>query len=378
MVFTTSIKPEEKLVLLLAKPAWTSIERDEVIGMLNSHMNWSLILGLLQYHRVTGMAWKNIKEHLSSESDVKCSYDKFFSTVSQNHTLQLNKAKDQWEYTKKVCQIFDERGVRYALLKGIVLSSSVYQDWGARNFGDTDILIHPNQINLATQCLKELGYIQGRINLDRSEVVAKSRKDTMFWALVSHEVHPFIMKTPSSLIIRSHEVDLQFSIDLNTANRTDKSVTNLLSNSILVMVDNEPVRTLNWEDFLVFLCIHYYKEATTIKDVRSYNDLTLYKLCDIFYLLLHEEILIQWDRFYESVEATQSQKGVYYTLSNLNELYGEVVPEEILTRLKPRDLSYLNEVYQYNSDEVVGRWETSFIERFFNHDRINLLQIGDG
>ncbi|WP_176854879.1 nucleotidyltransferase family protein [Paenibacillus sp. OK060] len=332
-------------------------------------MDWSRVLGLLQYHRVTGMVWSNIQKYLK-KLDVQLSYEKLFSNVSQSYNLQLNKAKEQWEHTKRVCQKFDENGINYALLKGIALSACVYKDWGARNFGDTDILIHPSQINLATQCLKDVGYIQGVINLDRSDIVAASRKDTMFWSLVSHEVHPFIIKTPNSLIIHSHEVDLQFSIDLNTANRTDVSVTNLLDNSISVNIDNTRIKTLNWEDFLIFLCIHYYKEATTIRDVKAYNDLTLYKLCDIFYLLVHKEICIDWNKFHESVEATQSHKGVYYALSNLNSLYIDVVSDDILIRLKPQDLSYLDEVYHYNSNEIAGRWDMSFAERFFDPNRI--------
>lgn len=370
----TDIKPEDKLVLLLAKPRWTNEDRLQVNDFLQSHMDWTRVLGLLHYHRVSGMAWMNIKKYFGQETDLKCSYTKFLSMVYQSYVSQKNKTQEQWEYTKQVCKVFEEQGVEYALLKGIVLSACIYQDWGSRNFGDTDILIHPSQINAATECLKSAGYIQGNINLDRNEIVEKSRKDTIFWSLVSHEVHPFIIKTPLSSVIRFHEVDLQFSIDLNTANRTDGTVTNLLANSIVVMVDNKPVKTLAWEDFLLFLCIHYYKEATTIKEVQSYNDLTLYKLCDVFYLLAHEEIHIQWEKFHEIVDATHSHKGVYYTFFHLNKLYEQVVPDEILVRFKPSDLSFLNEVYKYNSNEMAGRWPMPFVERFLNPTRLTLLQ----
>nr|WP_269846510.1 nucleotidyltransferase family protein [Paenibacillus roseus] len=359
---------------MLAKPLWADDERASIVELLESYLDWSKVIGLLQYHRISGIAYRNLNLYFSEEA-IKFSYEKFLSMLYQSYIMQKNKTQEQWEYTNRVCKALNEDGIDYVMLKGIILSSCVYEDLGARNFGDTDILIHSSQINKAMQCLLKLGYVQGKMLMGEEDIIKSSRKDTMLWSLISHEVHPFVLKTPDCSLIRYHDVDLQFSLDLNTGNRTDNAVHDLIACSSSVTIGDVTVKTLGWEDFLVFLCIHYYKEVTTLKEVTSYNDIVLYKLCDIYYLIANKNIKLNWEKVVYKAEFTQSTKGVYYTLLNLCQIYGEVVPVELLNQVKPQDLSYLDEVYHYNSNEVAATYKLSFIERLVHPNRPTILKF---
>lgn len=109
--------------------------------------------------------------------------------------------------------------------------------------------------------------------MDRREIVVRP--------MISHEVIPLRKKIENNLFVRTHEIDLQFSIDLVTSNRTDELVEEILGRIIEIPLEQGSCYSLSWEDHFLFLCNHFYKEATTDYDVKLYNDLSLYKLCDI-------------------------------------------------------------------------------------------------
>ncbi|SDT35719.1 Uncharacterised nucleotidyltransferase [Paenibacillaceae bacterium GAS479] len=367
---------EHNLVLLLSKPQWEADDVREVFKLLESYLDWSLVLGLLQFHRIAGVAWKNISSEILNENELKCSSYKFILLVKKLYEVQKIKAEGQLKKTIKVCQALEAENIQYAVLKGIVLSNCIYKDLGARDFNDNDILIHPCHIKQAINVLLRFGYIQGEYDEVKNSILRKDRQELLFHSLVSHEVHPFVIKVNDHPCMNNHIVDLQFSVDLNTGNRTDDLVEKLLINGQRVNLQSYgAVSTLSWMDFLIFLCIHYYKEAITLKYVYEYKDQLIYKICDIFHFVKNKDIVLDWECFLQRTIEMNAEKAVYYSFYSLNEVYGEVVPMEKLEVIRSEDLAFLNQVYKYGKEEVVHIWNDSLISRVFNITKMKDIEL---
>ena len=54
---------EKRLVILLSKPNLNEFEIKELVNLLNSYLNWDKVIGMLEMHRVSGIAWHNLKQY---------------------------------------------------------------------------------------------------------------------------------------------------------------------------------------------------------------------------------------------------------------------------------------------------------------------------
>ncbi|SFK99863.1 nucleotidyltransferase domain-containing protein [Brevibacillus centrosporus] len=364
-----SLDKEKQIVILLSKAKLVQSEVELLITLLNTHMNWSTVVGLLQTHRLVGIAWGNVSKYLISEGIDTIVFSKLLNFLRNMHTVQYEKAQTQCRQLLEICEEFEKHDIKYCILKGIVLSEYGYNDAGARDFNDNDILIHPNQIKEAITILEQKGYVQGKISLKEKTVIPVQRKETLFWSMVSHEVHPLILKLDDNKFLDFHIVDLQYSIDLNTANRTDLLVDRLLRRRIQIDIKGSSISTLTWEDMLVFVCHHFYKEAISYRDVQSYRDLLLYKICDIANLIVSKKIEIDWDTFIQRAKELNVTNGVYFALHYTNLVYTDIVPYDVLNTLKPDEINYLHEVYNYDSDTLAIQWDDNIIDRIFDMNR---------
>lgn len=107
-------------------------------------------------------------------------------------------SNEQYKYTSFICDLFDESGINYVLLKGLFDAQYIYEDIGLRSFNDNDILVHPNQVQDAINLLKTHGYIQGKAREQR-KIIPANRKDIIKHSLVSHEVFPLAIEINDTL-----------------------------------------------------------------------------------------------------------------------------------------------------------------------------------
>lgn len=360
---------EERFVLLCSKAALHDAEIADFNRLMTTHMDWSRVFGLLHTHGVMGTAWLNIAHYYLVDGTEKGIYGKFISSVKQMYHMQKIRGEQQCQLTLDICQELDRQGVEYSLLKGIVLSQVAYGDLGSRDFKDNDILIHSSQIDEAVKIMKEKGYIQGVINHKTHSVTPLSRREIMIRSMTSHEVIPLIKVVEGSPFLEYHALDLQFSLDLMTSRRTDAAVKQMLERSQNIDVAGQKVRTLEWEDLLLFMLIHLSREATSELDVMAYKDVLLYKFMDVHRFLNSPCVFVHWDKFLQRVQELNFRKEVFYALYYTRVLYGEAGPDGTLEALNIKNHEFMNEVYHYNSDEIAIRWEVSLLERLFDMNR---------
>lgn len=370
----STLTDEERLVLLCSKPALRNAEVEDFRQLMAAHMDWSRVFGMLHTHGVMGTAWQNIERYFLVKGTEKAVYGKFVSSVKQMYHMQKMRGEQQCRFTLDICHELDKRSIQYSLLKGIVLSQVAYGDLGSRDFKDNDMLIHSSQIDEAIAIMKEMGYVQGMINYKTNSVTPLPRREIMIRSMVSHEVIPLIKYIENSPFLEYHALDLQFSLDLMTSRRTDTAVQQMLERSQIIDVAGHPVRTLEWEDLLLFMLIHLTREATSELDVMAYKDILLYKFMDIHRFLDSPQVNVDWDKVLQRAQDLNFQKEVFYALHYTQILYGEAGPEGFLDKLNIEDWEFLDQVYRYNSEDIAIRWQNSFEERLFDTNRPFKLQ----
>ncbi|MEH7051625.1 nucleotidyltransferase domain-containing protein [Bacillus pseudomycoides] len=362
-----TIGSEEKVVLLLSKKNLNENEIEDLRKLFASYMDWSKVIGYLQLHRVTGNAWLNICNFILKENFHITNFY-IVRVIEMIYKAQTELANEHFKLTLEVLKELKKNNIRYALLKGIILSGYVYEDIGLRMFNDCDVLIHPSDIKQAELVLTNLGYIQGMYSYEQKKILPASRREIIERPILTHEVYPFV-KTGKEKFLNVHIIDLQFSIDLMSNVRTDDVVDKLLEKSIEVNIMDNPISTLNWENHLLFLCIHLYKEAIYLSEVNRYKELLLYKINDIFNLCNSNDIKIDWDQFIQDVILNNFQEAVYFALYYVNCVYnGESeILNNLLLKIKPKDISYLHEVIIDNERKF--SWSQPVLERLFNMNK---------
>ncbi|WP_144502491.1 nucleotidyltransferase domain-containing protein [Bacillus thuringiensis] len=360
------LSKEKQLVYLLAKTKLNKEEIFELKELLSTHLDWSKVIGLIQFHRIAGSAYSNIKTYINEIKGFKYPY--FLKLITIMYKAQKQISLEQYKYILEICEILHANNIKYAVLKGIALAQCAYGDIGMRISNDFDILIHPNDTNQVLKILKEIGYVQGTYDYHKKEIVLANRREVVTLPLISHQTYPLVKKVDENhQFLEYFSVDVHFSVDLMTNNRTDKVVEDFLNRGKKVVIQGKEVCTLDREDMLIFTCMHFYKDAIYESEVLNYKDLLLYKICDIYRLIINDDDKeINWNEITQRVVKYKLQKPLYYALYYTNDLF-EVIPEEILSAFEQQPKQYLNQII--NKGSVVGQWEDNILDRVFNITR---------
>ncbi|PFL57204.1 hypothetical protein COJ27_29835 [Bacillus cereus] len=365
---------EQELVLLLSKLELIEDEVKYVSDLLNQDLDWSRVVGLLHFHRIVGNAFCTLKKYnLLNRNKMKYGY--LVKILGLVYNAQLHRGEEQLKSVLNICELLNKEKIDYVILKGIVLSNSVYRDMGVRVFNDCDILVKSDQLQQVSTLLKSQGYIQGEFCHAVNEIKPAKRREIIQQPLISHELLPFEKKSDSQFI-ESHIVDVQFSIDLRTNTRTDDIVNKMIEKSQNVLIKDVPVRTLSWDDTLLFLCIHFYKEAISYEEIEGYRDILLYKILDIYKLLGNNYIKIDWYNFYKITNEYDQNKAVYYAFYILDNIYPNILPDGCLEKIKPKSTEFVS--YVIDKDKNTWVWQDEISQRLFTINKlVNLEMLND-
>ncbi|MEW2289195.1 nucleotidyltransferase family protein [Streptomyces sp. NPDC047841] len=359
---TETVSPEIRLVLLLSLPDPDRDEVDAMLDLLNRPLDWNQVLGMLTVHRVIGMAWHNIVRHaIEHRQTLLSSY--FFKSLKVTAAGQQLMAREQMTRTADVQRALDRAGVRSAVLKGGAVAAMAYPEPGLRMFHDNDLLVDRDRLPDAVAVLGDLGYVQGSWDYTTASVRPAPRRQVLHVAMHSHQTYSYMKPTPEAASLECHRLDVHFSVDLMTGNRSDRAVSALLDDR----VDMSGLSTISVTDMFIFTCLHFSREAVHRGEVMALKDLVLYKLVDVVALMAKTDP--------DAVVARAGQLGfardVYFTLHHADALFPRRIPASLLDRLRPDDLGYLDEVRQ--GHEEVHRWRAPMVQRMFDVHRLHEL-----
>lgn len=320
------------------------------------------LFGKLLLHRVENIAYKKLLQMNNIHMGV---YKKYFEILYKN---TINDITIYEENLVQLCEIMKEAKFKFAFLKGAFLITNVYEK-GLRYSNDIDILINEKDIDECQDILLRNGFFQGYV--DNGILHKASRKEIVLSRMNYGETIPFCKLNGEKPIY----IDLNFSLDYKPT-LEPKIIQNMLENSCDISWKNNIIKTLNIADFIIHLCMHLYKEATTLEWVISRRDLNLYKFNDLnvlFHKCVNDKI---YNQIYELILRYGVQKECYYALFYTARIYKSLMFQEeyvnLLNSIKLEDLSYLCQIVDPKNKKVYT-YNMSFEEWFSCEERIKYL-----
>ncbi|MEI3916267.1 MULTISPECIES: nucleotidyltransferase family protein [Bacillus] len=365
------LKLEYELIILLTKQDLNESEINRLKELLGSHLEWDRIIGLLYIHRVLGIAWLNLKKYYSQDEKNRCAMPRLFKLLNESYNAQKEKFSEQLEYTYQVCKALEDKNIRYVVLKGVSLSGIIYKDGGLRDFNDNDILIHPNDLDRAKEEILSLGYVQGNVK-HHIKIVKPTRRELLIRRMNSHEVIPLVKDiSKDSMLAAHHVIDLHFSVNLMTKNHNEDIVEKFLNHRIKEKIQGKMIYSLDYNDMFIFLCEHFYKEAKSVRDLNMYKDLLLYKICDIYHILLNKN-LINWNTIVSTIEEYEMEKQVEFALTYVKRIFKCDISPLLNKNSYNEDFDI---VYQYDSEEVAYKHNANqeLVDRVFDISRPRMI-----
>lgn len=343
----------EHIVLLLSRRDYSYKSEEYIQNTISQEkIDWTLLLGLVIKHRVNGVICNRIQKMEGVPLSVKRS-------LQFMHLSQIQRNACHKEEIAKVYQELEREEVNYAFLKGAVLNF-VYYGEGERISNDTDILVNLEDLAKVIKICEKMGYVQGHI--EKGEIVPATKREIMFAQLNTYETVPMIKKTGNPYL-PFHEFDINFRLGNDDKGEMSKV---MLKDTVLVGNSAFKLRMMSLEKFLIYLCIHLYREATMVYKIVRGDDLILYKFMDIHYFIISNQQKLSWEKLLKEAESLDRQKDVYYALYFTEELYPGTVGSEILKSFDMLGKDFLNQYRGRDNSEEVYEWKLEFHERMFD------------
>lgn len=337
---------------------------DRLMARLKAGHATPAVLGELFWNRMAGVAYGVLKEN----QGLSLVQREFRGALKNAYRQNIEKNKDFFACLRMLDKALQPCRGQYAMLKGAYLCK-VYPT-GYRTASDVDLLVESRHVTAVGRALERAGFAQGSIRNDR--LIPAGRAEIVSSKMLRGETVPYIREVnlPQMTFL---EVDINFSLDYK--NGDDDRVSRMLSGARAVRLDDTSIVTLGREDFLIHLCEHLYKEATTYPWVKMKRDMTLYKYSDIAYLLSSlsaDETAALIPRIHE----LRAEKACYYAILSSRELFAVDRPpiDSLLCALAPADRSFLDVVVDPANHRTWTYTEKDRIKRFWSRNRAALLE----
>lgn len=343
------MRNEIELILLGCLFNRNEEEEEKLNMLLELTEDWAFITGELIRHRINGNFYTSLSQQQKKY---------IIGKVSQTFSI-LSSCYEQ--YNKKILEFFqilidetDQAGINTAGLKGVVFNTTLYK-LGARRSNDIDILVEENDIQTFDEIMRSLGFIQSSDG-GRTEA---SKKQKLIQIMNYHDLVPYY-RAENVPFLDFIKVDVNFHFDSKEHNITrsilNEGTKNYEGNGF-------SIRGLRWENHLLHLCVHFYREASNSIWTSRARDVDLYKVIDIQNTLrtLSRDDLINWCNY---VKKYQLNKQCYFTLYYLNRFYPNEVYSEIMNIIRPKDITFLNKV-ETRGGKVLER-KIDFFEQAFD------------
>lgn len=339
-------------------------DRERIAALLRTGAGTPAVLGQLLYNRMAGVAYhmliKTGTQDLASRE--------FRNTLRDTQLLSIEKNHSFVQCRNFVTDILEKSDAEYALLKGAYLCE-LYPP-GCRTANDVDVLTEGKWITAIGDALQEAGFRQGYIK--GGIFVPASRKEIIHRKMTRGETVPYFLEVGLPYMPYL-EVDINFSLDYK--NTIDTALPAFVSKATLRSIGENRCRILSDPHFLLHLCMHLYKEATTYPWVQMGRDMNLYKFCDLYVLLMQYTL-----QDYKTLAAETEKHGllsqccwVLWAVQTLLQIEDPMLLG-FLARYAPKDLQELDRVVDPAGKREFVYESSDLRQRFFAGNRVSLLR----
>lgn len=349
------MKPEHELILELCR--FIQPDKDKVKLLMTDTLQWPYVLGQLLFHRMGGVAYHVLRE-CNLLGQINREIRNALKTIYDSAVLKTESMK---RVLDDLTEILSAVKFPYALLKGSYLMTLYLQ--GLRVSNDMDILIRSCDITELEQSLKSHGFRQGHIR--SGTFVPANRVEILSSRMNRGETVPYIkrIELPG---MEYWEIDINFSLDYKPSQGDDFVDSFLQHVQPLIVTSYGALPTLDSVHFLIHLCCHLYKEASTYAWVAMDRDLSLYKFSDLHLLLSNWNDAVLYHELQERIISYSLQKECYYALFYSCELFKfkNELMNQLLQAIQPQDTCYLNAIIDPEHKKLY-RYHEKFVDWLF-------------
>ena len=354
-------KYEKELVFELCK--FKDQNRDKLRKLIAKGAATPEVLGQLFFNRLAAMAYGVLIENSLTD----CVSREFRNSLKNAYLLNKKLNENFYKCLNLLDGLLAPYRGKYALLKGALLCSEY--PVGYRTSNDIDILTCPEHISEISESLLAAGFRQGY--LKNGVFTPATRKQIITSKMMRGETVPYI-KEVNMPFMKYLEIDINHS--LSHKNEEGDLVAQFIADAEIIEMDNFNIVTLNRYDFMLHLCQHLYKEATIYPWVRMKRDMSLYKFCDI-YFLLSSYSKEDYEKLLDRAHETSMELPCCYAIYITKELFTVESANlaDFITHITPACDDILNLVIDVENKKVYQYKNKNMKERFFCKNRTELL-----
>lgn len=258
----------------------------------------------------------------------------------------------------------DLSSVRYAVIKGEVLSQQIYGVPDRRKSYDIDILIDKNNVKFLEDLLLKLGFEQ-----KLPDGSTEDRRNRVLCMAFSHQIPSY----------HKEKFGFQFNVDVNydifwgeyVGERID--IDDFLSDIIEIDIYGMQVYTLTPIKTMIQLILHHYKEMNSIYHLAGSNCINYNMFKDVYYLLKNNLEIITLDNLYQISSAYKIIPFVFYVLYYTNQIHSDSELESYVTTFKTQEGGRLLDYYGLTEKER-KLWKVDFKSRLETVDLFSLIK----
>lgn len=366
------MKLEHKIILELCKDIddlKTDLSKEELRGL-----DWPDVMWQLTYHRIetlvalkkiNGMLWHSINAVVGRDL-----YYKYLYIKSRNIFLYETVLPEIMNIIRTVTPDF-------MFMKGIVSAASLYKDVGERSFNDIDVLIRKKDMEELKAAFIRNGYAMAKYGPDGNILAVATDEDIERIEKFTEQTYP-ISKVETSPVISRTVIDLHFGFGRHSRFKVlsdEGLIDKLMERKISLKYNGLEIPSLSKEDFLLFSCMHAYKEDFEVYRMEVSSDAKLNKYLEIYRIIKQWFEDLDWKYIKHMYTEIDVGKHVYYCLRHCSDIFDDMKPlvEAFLKEIEPDDIAYLDGYGGIDTDES-GVWNMSFAERLFVSNRYSLIK----
>ena len=267
---------------------------------------------------------------------------------------------------KLLCQQFnaidflDSIRMRYAIIKGVVLSNYCYNNIISRGIGDVDILISRQQIKSLEQLL---------FNHDFFQVRNTSRFDRVLLVTTSHQFVPYFKKTLNSSVI----IDINFDIFWGEYEGKRIDIEEFLSDTVEMEIYAIKVKTLPPIKAIIQLILHHYKDMNSLFLLSTRKSIKYDMFKDVYFLLKNNLNVIPLDKLYTMSAEYEIIPYVYYVLYYTGQVFQDDVLQQYVEAFRTPEGETLLNCYGLCAKEQ-KEWKCDFKTRLEAENLYDLIK----
>lgn len=358
-----------RLIIALSRQEPSRSAEDTVRELLTDEfatIDWATFLDQTVQHKVAPLVWSNLdrlnREHQGIRVDRSTG-----STLRAVHLFHSERNKLALAELHHVLDAAEARSLQVVPRKGAQFMQDVYREPALRPIGDIDVLVPREQAADLVSLLKERGYQEGLPD-GTTRIRRLSRRENLFWQLYGSDL-PKLNKVTGNPYLPLIAMDVNISLVL-PGTSAELPVPALIKRSVRHEISGRKQRFLSPVDCVLDLCLHIYKNSTTLRFMNDGKHRLLLKYVDLVEYLSAYRHEFSWRTFLETAARYEVLLPVFYTLAHIDRIFPREIPSEVLAecgRSRHDKDEFLNQYGQWDAPEP-SSWTVPFEKRFFSRD----------